>query len=454
VNPRNWPPYACQLRTVSPADFAALIATPGQVANLNPGSMFAVMNGGAFVALWGKFQNGDQPGDFSLVAPSGATTPYWVFVTTTADLPAAVGGVITLADGVNYIFTTQVDLGGARLVAGRDTTILGGSSESSRILSTGLVGTPLITSQWSLPMRNVTLEADVALALDATANPGCSLDWYGVNLTDCGSCGTITGYNNAIFTSCALLGSGGLTFDGTFNTVAFNNSLLSPDAGATAVTIAPTCTIARRFRITFSSVVVVATATGIAVPNLASFPAAESFGLDTVAFTGAGTYLSGITQADSPAAFFACTGIANSAAIASYYASNNATPTNCAVQGTFYKIVGLTFAGPDVSQFALTDNRATYTGARVAYFHIQGLVSLTDGTNRDIAIRVAVNGVTIPASQSVTNTGSAGRSQTVPVQGVISLSPGQYVELWAANLSATGNLIATDLSVVVERIAA
>lgn len=40
-----------------------------------------------------------------------------------------------------------------------------------------------------------------------------------------------------------------------------------------------------------------------------------------------------------------------------------------------------------------------------------------------------------------------------PVQGIVSLSPGQYVELWAANLSSTGNLVATDLSVIVERIA-
>jgi len=42
---------------------------------------------------------------------------------------------------------------------------IGGSSENCRIKSTGLV-TALITSVYSLPIRNVTIEA--ALALDLT----------------------------------------------------------------------------------------------------------------------------------------------------------------------------------------------------------------------------------------------------------------------------------------------
>lgn len=449
--PRDWPPYACQLRAVSQVEFNDIRNSPAQVANLNPSTMFAVMNGTNLTALWSKLRNGDQPDVFSLVVPNAITTPFWVFVSSLADLPGAVGGVITLGDGVTYVFTTAVDLGGARLVAGRDTTILGGSSESSRILSTGLVGAPLITSQWSLPMRNVSVGAAIAVDLDAAGNPGSALDWFGVNFVDCGSVGTIANYNNAILSNCALLNSGGMVFDGVINTVGLTECLLSPPAGATAVTVAATATIARRFRVIYSAFVVPATATGIAVASLGSFPQPESFILDTVSFSGAGTYLDGISQADSPAVIYTCTGVQNSAAIASYYITGNAATTNLAVQGQFYKIEGATLAGPDVSQFALAGNRATYTGARPAYFRVQGVVSLNDGANREIAIRIALNDVTLPASQSVTNTGAAGRSQTVPVQAVVPMLPGQYVELWAANLTAAGNMVATDFNVVVSR---
>ena len=105
--------------------------------------------------------------------------PTYVLVYSTADLPAAVAGVITLAANTTYVITTTVDLAGARLVCSANTAIIGGSSENCRIKSTGLGASPLITSAYSLPMRNVSIEATIALALDATGNPDQALDWTG-----------------------------------------------------------------------------------------------------------------------------------------------------------------------------------------------------------------------------------------------------------------------------------
>jgi DNA-binding ferritin-like protein (Dps family) len=62
----------------------------------------------------------------------------FIFVGSINDLPVAVNGVITLKDNYTYFFTKTVDLLGSRLVAGENTTILGGSSENCRIKSTGI----------------------------------------------------------------------------------------------------------------------------------------------------------------------------------------------------------------------------------------------------------------------------------------------------------------------------
>ena len=97
---------------------------------------------------------------------TGLTQNEFVYVSTKSDLPTPSAGVITLLSGYTYFFTTEVDLTGDRLVCGVNTTILGASSENCRIKSTGLVGTALITSNYSLPIRSITIEADVALNLN------------------------------------------------------------------------------------------------------------------------------------------------------------------------------------------------------------------------------------------------------------------------------------------------
>ena len=72
------------------------------------------------------------------VSTSGSSIPSnFVFVASSADFPAPVGGVITLAASTIYYVTGTVDLLGDRLVSGENTALVGGSSEVSRITSTG-----------------------------------------------------------------------------------------------------------------------------------------------------------------------------------------------------------------------------------------------------------------------------------------------------------------------------
>lgn len=379
------------------------------------------------------------------------TIQNFVFVDNKVDLPAAIGGVITLLDNYTYFITKTVDLTGDRIEAGENTTIMGTSSEVSKIISTGLIGTALITSEWSLPLRNISFTADIVLDLDATGNPNEALDWFGVNFVNCATIGTIANYNNVIISDSAFLESGNLIFDGTLNTIGFMQCLFNPAAGQTAITIVPTATINRRFRTIYSSFVVTPGETGLDATNT-SFTNNESYILDTVNFSGGGTYLSGLTNTDNKAFLSNCIGVDNSGNIAQYYMVNNATATTVSATNTFYKIAGTTTSGPYIQKFTLTNNRATYVGAFTGFFKITVVLSASAGNNQVLNVRVAVDGTSVISSDSTVTTSGTGRIENIKAQAIVSLANNNYVEVFIANATATTNITVSDLNVIIERL--
>lgn len=380
----------------------------------------------------------------------------FVFVASKDDLPTPAAGVITLADAVTYFITTEVDLLGDRLVAGLNTVIMGGSSENCGLKSTGLVGTALITSTCSLPMRHLFITADVALDLDGSATPGAALDWYGVNFVNCATIGTIANYTNVLISSSAFLSSGQLTFDGTIATVGISATLVQVAASAIGLKLAPTLVITRRFRVIYSAVIAPTGTTGISVGDrAATFGVNETFILDTVAFSDAGTFLDGIDHTNNEALFINCAGVDNSGNAGQYVMNGNALVTSLTLQNTFYKVQGVTSVGGIAEKFDVTtvSNRAKYVGALSAPFKISVIASYTDGNFQDIALRVAKNGVTIPASEAVNSTGGGGRAEGASLQAVVLLEENDYIEVWAANKTSAGSsLTVTDLNVIVEQI--
>ena len=386
-------------------------------------------------------------------APAG-NRPFYLFVGSAADLPPAVNGVITLAANTTYLFTTTVDLLGARIVCGANTTLLGGSSENCGIISTGLVGTALITSAYSLPMRNLFITADVALALNGTGTPTAALDWMGVNFVDCNNIGTIANYSNFIMADSAFLNSGNLTFDGTFGTIGFSQSLFVPAAGQSAIIVPATATISRRFRIIYSSIVALGfqASSGLNVDAAAITPN-ESYILDNVNFSGGGTYLIGADDTSNKVLFTSCVGVENSGNVALYYMVGNAVATDCTVQGTFYKVAGATSAGPVVQKFTLADNRATYVGSLIGFFKVTATLSVSGPANAVVAVRVALGGVTGASSEVRGTTNAGGRSESMTAQYVASLSASSYLEVFIANTSSAGtSLTVSELNVVIERL--
>lgn len=377
--------------------------------------------------------------------------PGFIFVNSRDQLPAAAAGVITLADETTYFLTTTVDVGPDRVVTGSDTAIIGGSSENCGLISTGLpVATPLLSSDCTLPLRHIFLTAGTALALDALAKPDSALDWTGVNFVDCGTVGTIDNYANTIISDSAFLNSGSLTFGGTHDTIAINNSLISVAEGKTGIIVPASATVSRRFRIIYSALVAPLTSTALNV-HVSAFANPESYILDTANFAGAGTRLVGLTADDNEALFTNCVGIQNSADVAQYWMVGNAVPTVITGIGVFVKIAGVTTPGL-LSKFdATVSNQAKYLGVLNSAFKTTGVVSLTGTANDEIALRVAVDGVTDPASEVRVTINAGGRVESALTQALDLLMTDGTVEIWAANLDAIRNITATSLNTIVTR---
>lgn len=375
-----------------------------------------------------------------------------VFVSSKEDLPDSSGGIITLSGGITYFFTSVVDLLGDRLVCGQDTALIGGSSENCRIKSTGLVDRALITSSYSLPIRNITIEAYIGLDLEGDG-VNTALDWFGVNFTDCNTVGTIKDYSNFIMQDSAFLNSGGLTFDGTIGTIGLGQCLFNCNSTNTALILPATLVVTRRFRVIYSSFIILSGEIGINVNASAVIPT-ESYILDTVNFSGGGTYLAGINHTSNGSLFINCTNITNTAVNGQLYMQGNVTATTISDTVTFVKVAGTTTPSVDNSKFTHADARLTCDAVISRKYLIQCSLSFTAG-NANICefgfYDSQLAAVRTP-SRVKSTANASGRAENVVFVCVVTMKSGDYIEIHARNTSSITNITVDQLNFVITEI--
>lgn len=369
------------------------------------------------------------------------------------DLPSAVSGVITLTGGYTYLFLKHIDLLGSRLVCGQDTVIVGWSSENCSISSTGLsASTALVTSVYSLPIRNISFTHDLVFDLQGDGTT-TALDWFGVNLLNCASGGTIKNYTNFVAGDSALLNSGGFIFDGTIGTIAFSNCLFDTASTKTAITVLSTCTVSRRLRIIYSSFVTLSGETGVNF-NSSATVSDERYILDTVNFSGGGTYISGLDHTSNKSLFSNCVGITNTSTRGFMYMVNNGTDTTIGLPNVnvWVKAAGTTTAGTNNSKFTHTSNRLTYNGAFSNSFLINVNASVRSGsTSQVISIGIAKNGTIIAESEMTIRTDIANQEYPGSTLAQVEMVATDYVELFVKNTSSS-NMRVSDFNISVTKI--
>lgn len=376
-----------------------------------------------------------------------------VFVQSKSDLPTAVSGVITLADSISYFFTTTVDLTGDRLVCGLNTVILGASSENCYIKSTGLnSSTALITSVYSLPIRNISFTHGTVFNLDGDGTT-TALDWFGINFVNCATVGTIKDYSNFVMGDSAFLNSSGMTFDGSIGTIAFGTCLFDCSTGGTAITLASTLTVTRRFRIIYSSFVTLSGETSLNVSTSATI-SDERYILDTVNFSGGGTYISGVDQTSNKTLFTNCVNITNTAVNGQLYMQSNATATVISATNTFYKVLGTTSASADNSKYTHSNNRLTNNATISRKYLIQCVLSFTSGSTHvcEFGFYDSKLGAIRTPSRTKATSNAGGRAENVSFACVVSHSNGDYLEIHASNNTSAQNLTVTDMNFVITEI--
>jgi len=372
------------------------------------------------------------------------------FISTASDLPLPISGVVNLLPNVTYYITSEIDLLGSRIVCGENTVILGASSENSIIRSTGLVvGVPLITSNYTVPIRHIAfVDIDTCFDFNGLGNT-MALDWTGVNIVNCPNIGEFKNFQNFIFSKGAFINSQGLIFDEVFDTASFDNCLFSGNgASGSLINILPTATINRRFRIVYSAVVAFGSTSGLIVSTSANVPV-EGFILDTVNFSGGGSYIIGVQYNDNKALFVNCKGINNSRSTAHYYTEGNAITTVIESAEVPVKVLGASLTGEYNEKFTITDNRATYIGALDATFKATSSMTIISGNNNQIGAYIAKNGVIINNSETYVTASGTGRAENIFTQTIIEMGQGDYLELFVENNTGANDILVTDLNLIV-----
>jgi hypothetical protein len=362
-----------------------------------------------------------------------------VVVNSIADLPAAVGGVITLAAETLYVQADDVAFSTSRLVFGANTVY---SGLDSLVVTASYTGTlPFLTFtnvsgstknmnfvHPNSPLYSFTDSGTNVLRVVDVAYTGASIGTFGGN----GSSVRFTNFSGATT-------SNGMLLAGNWKAFLFQPALSSIAAGA----------FIDLGTATFDSISV--TETTLDYPAGAFFISGEpnsgnmnAGGLATISksrLTGSGTPLEQISPDDAQFTFSENDSIRDSRSDGLLYIQGNTVASTIASANTPVLATGTWTIGPTGQFNGTAGGRLTYIGGKDARLPVIFSVSIAPTLSTGIAmsIYIAING-TIDAGSRRQGTGSAGLPTSVTMPWQHTFSTNDYVEVFVEN-----NTNATDI---------
>lgn len=128
---------------------------------------------------------------------------------------------------------------------------------------------------------------------------------------------------------------------------------------------------------------------------------------------------------------------------------NNATATDITVQSTEVKVAGTTTLTSGVNLFDMpATNRLRYTGSVTALMHVACTISyvVASGTNQELEFRIYKNGNPIAESEILDTCSAATGNESTAIHVFVSMAQNEYLELWCANNSGTGDITVKTLN--------
>ena len=363
-----------------------------------------------------------------------------VVINSLADLPAPVGGVITLADYTLYVQADDVSLSTIRFVMGVNTVY---SGIDSLVVTLDYVGTlPLFTFvNVTGSVKNIKVvhpNAPLFSFSDTGSNVlrVSDVSYNGSSIGDFG--GTNSGMRLTNFSGSVSLK--GMTFSGNWRVFLFEPSLSSLTSGSFIDLGAATFD-----SISISETTLNYTLGSFFLSGLANSGNINADGLATVTnaqLAGGGTPLQQISSTDSLFVFSHNNSIRDSKPDGLLSMQGNASATPITVINAPVLAVGV-WVVDEVSQFTgTTGGRLTYVAGNDVRLQILFSVSLSPVISTGVAMSayIAINGSIVPQSRRQ-GTGSANGPTSITLPWQYTFVTGDYVEVFVSNNTNTTDIL-------------
>ena len=386
----------------------------------------------------------------TLVYSSGGTLPngyyYWnstrwvmlrvardnyVLVKSIADLPAPVAGVITLVSGIEYeingtiTLTNSINLNGC--------TVKGDDSANDKLIYTGAGA--LFAGSMTGNLRYLTLSAPSGSVFNINAGSTAqNMIVQNCFILGSNSVGTIAGLGGTVFFSTvAYFSNVNVITLQDDNNVVMNNTLWDISNS----------NIYERFVGTFSVIQLLGgdrltssanSATALHISGITSLSAGSA---KVIMFVGTGTYVTGTFTNAWEVEASGLNTQKDEVAGGNMYITTP-TMTTFAAVNTPVKALGTTTSTNLYRMTHPVNNRLQYGGSKTRSFIVTGSMSITQSNNnRYFSFYLAKNGVIIPESRQDIKVVNSTDQVSLTITSRVTLAPGDYVEVWVANQTAT-----------------
>lgn len=360
-----------------------------------------------------------------------------VLVKSLSDLPAPVGGVITLVDNTDYEINGTISFGVNTLTIGVNTRMFGISRQLDVLEYTG-TGTFMSLGQ-SFLMNDMAVSCANGTLLSCTAGSTQRVRFHRCQFSGVKTLGSITGGALFELLNVNILNTttAGFTVSGTaFGVFELVNSYLENNAGTFLALGSSTLQ-----GVKLDSNVVKLSSGQTWLSGSSPVITFSSVVGNSVINSG-GTVLSGIDVNDANWFFASNFPLANTDYVGEAYMNGNATVTDITVIGTYIKAAGTTTTGTVRNFTSPATNRLTYVGNFTQTFMVSAVatVACANNNNQVVALRVVKNGVTaVPSTTGRTRCQTSDQPYNVTAKGLVTLEPNDYIEIWITNETSTNS---------------
>jgi hypothetical protein len=363
-----------------------------------------------------------------------------LFINSISDLPAPVGGIITLLPNITYVQGESLSMGTDRFALGMNTVWAGFESLNITLTYTG-TGDLFTMVNTTNRIHNVTVNATNGRLFNWSSTGGQQLRVSDVQSSS-DKYGIFAGVNSILrFTNVSpSITTDGLEFSGSFASVLWEVSGAGINGGA----------FFRLGTAQFNSILVDKVLMTLAggtefingLPNSGNISAG---GLGTVLLTrigGAGTPLVGVTPDDALWEFFHNDEIPDTRPDALLSMQGNAVATVISTTNTPVLVAGA-WTIKSVSQMTGDiDGRTVYIGGKDAKLPVTYSVSVepVSGTNIKMSAYVAIDGV-VDTDSKRSGTASSGSPSSITIPWQDSFATGGYHEVFVENNDNTTNIL-------------